>query len=96
MSEHRPDGPALHLVPGTDPEADGDAVTEARQDVEAPEADAPPVDGPPVDDATEDAPRDPLLARAERIADLPLAERPAAFDGLNRAVVAELNTLEEG
>jgi hypothetical protein len=43
-----------------------------------------------------DEPRDPLLARAERIADLPLAERPAAFDGLNRAVVAELNTLEEG
>lgn len=40
--------------------------------------------------------RDPLLARAERIADLPLAERPAAFDGLNRAVVAELNALEEG
>ena len=42
---------------------------------------------------TED--RDPLLDRAERIAELPLAERPAAFDGLNRAVVAELQSLEE-
>lgn len=39
---------------------------------------------------------DPLLARAQRIADLPLAERPAAFDGLNRALVSELQTLEEG
>ena len=29
-------------------------------------------------------------------ADLPLDERPAAFDGLNRALVAELNQLEEG
>jgi len=47
-------------------------------------------DGPP-----EEA-LDPLLARAERIAELPLRERPAAFDGLNRAVVAELQTLEEG
>ncbi len=39
---------------------------------------------------------DPLLARAQRIAELPLGERPAAFDGLNRALVAELQTLEEG
>lgn len=39
---------------------------------------------------------DPLLGRAQRIADLPLAERPAAFDGLNRAIVGELQTLEEG
>lgn len=45
---------------------------------------------------TADESRDPLLARAERIAELPLRERPAAFDGLNRAVVAELQTLEEG
>ena len=52
-----------------------------------------PADGP--DDTTAEH-RDPLLARAERIAELPLDERPAAFDGLNRAVVAELNTLEEG
>lgn len=90
MSEHRPDGPALHLVTGTDPEPDRDEV-----DV-APEAETPPADTPSEDAPTEDATRDPLLARAERIADLPLAERPAAFDGLNRAVVAELNTLEEG
>lgn len=62
------------------------------------------VSPPATDDATDadeqtpspEEARDPLLARAERIADLPLAERPAAFDGLNRAVVAELNTLEEG
>jgi hypothetical protein len=47
------------------------------------------------DPATDEA-HDPLLARAERIAELPLRERPAAFDGLNRAVVAELQTLEEG
>lgn len=47
------------------------------------------------DNATGEA-HDPLLARAERIAELPLRERPAAFDGLNRAVVAELQTLEEG
>ena len=73
MTEHRPDGPALHLVPADEPDTD-------------------PV--PADDEGT--ASRDPLLARAERIADLPLAERPAAFDGLNRAVVAELNTLEEG
>ena len=53
--------------------------------------------GPDVDDEmAEDDAHDPLLARAERIADLPLDERPAAFDGLNRALVAELNQLEEG
>ena len=80
MSEHD-DGPALHLVPAADP-ADAEP-TDASTDA--------PVDGP-----EDEAPRDPLLARAERIADLPLAERPAAFDGLNRAVVAELNTLDEG
>lgn len=39
--------------------------------------------------------RDPLLVRAERIADLPLAERPQAFDALNRALVADLQALEE-
>lgn len=44
----------------------------------------------------EDQTDDPLLARAQRIAELPLDERPAAFDGLNRALVAELQTLEEG
>lgn len=47
-------------------------------------------------DTDEPGHRDPLLERAECIADLPLAERPAAFDGLNRAVVAELNLLDEG
>ena len=44
---------------------------------------------------TEGASRDPLLDRAERIAELPLDERPAAFEGLDRAVVAELQSLEE-
>ena len=53
-------------------------------------------DPDPADHPDTDAARDPLLARAERIAELPLGERPAAFDGLNRAVVAELHTLEEG
>lgn len=38
---------------------------------------------------------DPLLARAEAVGDLPLAERPAAFDALNRALVEELQALEE-
>ncbi len=91
MTEHRDHGPALHLVPAAQPDP-----------ADAPEAtpdDTAPVDGtPPADEGPDeaDAPRDPLLARAERIAELPLEERPAAFDGLNRAVVAELNTLEEG
>ncbi len=76
----RPDGPALHLVPGH-AHAQPDQLEQPDPDVATPEA---------------DADRDPLLARAERIADLPLGERPAAFDGLNRAVVAELNQLEEG
>ena len=78
--EQRPDGPALHLVPT--PEDEGGVADAGDADTEQA-------------DDTEQA-RDPLLARAERIGDLPLAERPAAFDGLNRAVVAELNQLEEG
>ena len=95
MSEHRPDGPALHLVPATDPTTGADAQPESEVQAEAPTAeDVAQVDAG--DLAAEEEPRDPLLARAERIADLPLAERPAAFDGLNRAVVAELNPLEEG
>lgn len=64
-------------------------------------------DGPalhlvPVPDQAPEQPSDqhiegePLLARAERIADLPLDQRPAAFDALNRAVVDELHALEEG
>lgn len=58
------------------------------------DASLPPVDGTEdVDAVVED---DPLLARAQRIAELPLAERPAAFDSLNRALVSELQTLEEG
>lgn len=61
-----------------------------------PTADDAPHDGEgPGQDAVADV-RDPLLARAEGIAELPLDERPAAFDGLNRALVAELNQLEEG
>lgn len=47
------------------------------------------------DEATTDEVRDPLLTRAEQVAELPLDERPAAFDGLNRALVAELHALEE-
>lgn len=89
MTDHLDDGPALHLVPATDPDDVG-APDPGPTDTPAQE---PSGDEAPTDT---DAPRDPLLARAERIADLPLAERPAAFDGLNRAVVAELNTLEEG
>ena len=84
MSEHRDDAPALHLVPATDGDPTGTPDVEATDATDAAEV------------SEDDGPRDPLLARAERIADLPLAERPAAFDGLNRAVVAELNTLEEG
>lgn len=53
---------------------------------------ADPDEGPTHDDAHDD----PLLARAQRIAELPLAERPAAFDSLNRVLVSELQTLEEG
>lgn len=48
----------------------------------------------PSDGATDEA-ADPLLARAEAVGDLPLAERPAAFDALNRALVEELQALEE-
>lgn len=46
------------------------------------------------DGATDEA-GDPLLARAEAVGDLPLTERPAAFDALNRALVEELQALEE-
>lgn len=46
-------------------------------------------------DAATDEAGDPLLARAEAVGDLPLAERPAAFDALNRALVEELQALEE-
>lgn len=74
------DRPDLHLVPGGD-----DGAPDSDLDHDAAQ----------VQDAEVEA-RDPLLARAERIADLPLGERPAAFDGLNRAVVAELNHLDEG
>ncbi len=90
MIEHPDDGPALHLVPAAHPDRTDAPAAEPTDDE--------PADDVPADDAPAevDAPRDPLLARAERIADLPLDERPAAFDGLNRAVVAELNTLEEG
>lgn len=53
----------------------------------------------PSDEATSpgDAttPGDPLLDRAARIADLPLDERPGAFDALNRSLVAELHALED-
>ncbi len=48
----------------------------------------------PPDGAADEA-ADPLLARAEAVGDLPLAERPAAFDALNRALVEELQALEE-
>lgn len=80
MTDPTSDEPGLHVVPDPD------------------EAPPPPVpaDVDPGADAGEDAADDPLLARAQRIAELPLAERPAAFDGLNRALVAELQTLEEG
>lgn len=55
-----------------------------------------PPDGPDETPARPDgSTRDPLLDRAERIAELPLDERPAAFEGLDRAVVAELQSLEE-
>lgn len=50
--------------------------------------------GVPSDGAADEA-VDPLLARAEAVGDLPLAERPAAFDALNRALVEELQALEE-
>lgn len=47
-------------------------------------------------DATDGAiASDPLLDRAARIADLPLDERPGAFDSLNATLVAELNQLED-
>lgn len=82
MTDQPPDEPGLHVVPDPD-----DATTSTPPVPEDVAADA---------DAGHDASDDPLLARAQRIAELPLAERPAAFDGLNRALVAELQTLEEG
>ena len=54
-----------------------------------------PTPAPDPDGGVAEGARDPLLGRAEQIADLPLGERVAAFDGLNRAVVAELQSLEE-
>ncbi len=81
MTDPTSDEPGLHVVPDPD-EAVSPPLPEDVVDAEA--------------DAGEDASDDPLLARAQRIAELPLAERPAAFDGLNRALVAELQTLEEG
>lgn len=81
MTEHDDDR-ALRLVP--DP-ADDPGPSDADGAAEADDV-----------EVAEEVGHDPLLARAERIADLPLDERPAAFDGLNRALVAELNQLEEG
>lgn len=74
-----------------------DAVQDEPPAPGAPADDAAPASTPDAnaDDVREGEERDPLLERAERIADLPLGERPAAFDGLNRAVVAELQSLEE-
>lgn len=90
MNDQTPDEPGLHVVP--DPE--DDAAASAPPDAAADAADTAGPDAVPgVDEEGQD---DPLLARAQRIAELPLAERPAAFDGLNRALVAELQTLEEG
>ena len=48
------------------------------------------IDGAPA--PTDD---DPLTALVQRIDDLPLRERPAAFERLNANLVAELNALEE-
>jgi hypothetical protein len=84
------DRPELHLVPADD---DGDPAASPDPDQVA-EVDAAPDDAV-LDDAEPEG-RDPLLDRAERIAELPLAERPAAFDRINRAVVGELNQLDEG
>lgn len=83
MTDETPAQSGLHVVPDPD-----DAATAL-----------PPDDGTgggTTDVADEHAEGDPLLARAQRVAELPLADRPAAFDGLNRALVAELQTLEEG
>lgn len=85
---HDGDARSLRLVPEPDQAHDGAPTPDPAGPDEA-TADTAPEDGV-------DGVRDPLLARAEGIADLPLAERPAAFDGLNRALVAELNQLEEG
>lgn len=82
MTGPTPDEPGLHVVPDPD-----DAVV-------PPSSGNDPAD--PAEVADEDVHGDPLLTRAQRIAELPLDERPAAFDGLNRALVAELQTLEEG
>ena len=77
----------LHVVPDPDPDVPGEAagVNDPALDLTL---------DPALAETVETG--DPLLARAQRIAELPLDERPAAFDGLNRALVAELQTLEEG
>lgn len=46
-------------------------------------------------DADEAVSAEPLAAMVQRIEDLPLRERPAAFDRVNANLVAELNALEE-
>jgi hypothetical protein len=54
------------------------------------------VDAPAQDDQTASASNDdPLSLLVQRIEDLPLRERPAAFERLNANLVAELNALEE-
>ncbi len=71
-----------------------DVVLDAAADLDAePDDDAAVTDGPIVVEGA--IASDPLLDRAARIAELPLDERPGAFDSLNAALVAELNQLED-
>lgn len=50
---------------------------------------------PPALDTDAATDEDPLAKLVQRIEDLPLRERPAAFERLNANLVAELNALEE-
>lgn len=61
-------------------------------------SDAPPADADAPDATATDragAEVDPLATMVQRIDELPLRERPAAFDRVNANLVAELNALEE-
>lgn len=87
------DGPRDALP---DAAAHEDGADENGADENAADGDATPVGDPATAAVDDAAPVDPdLLARAEALADLPLAERADAFDRLNGDVQDALRAIEE-
>ncbi len=83
-----------HVLDAVDVVLDAAADLDADPDDDAGvDHDVPAIDSPSAVEGV--IASDPLLDRAARIAELPLDERPGAFDSLNAALVAELNQLED-